>query len=65
MVSNMTLGILSILSFIIGILLVWYACDNENYLCIFIGVPMLIFGFTGIMIFIGVNAENIKQWFTV
>jgi hypothetical protein len=61
----MIIGIISLIVFIVGFILLLYGGDEGDLLLFALGIIMSCIGFFGIIFFIGINIEIIKQWFTI
>ena len=61
----MIIGIISLIVFIAGFILLFYGNDDGDLLLFTLGIIMSCIGFFGIISFIGINIEIIKQWFTI
>lgn len=61
----MVLGIISLISFIAGLVFYFYGDDDGNLLWLALGIVLLSIGLLGIIGFIGVNLDTIKNWFKI
>lgn len=61
----MIMGIISLIIFIVGFFLLFYGNDDNNLLMITLGIIMCFIGLSGIIVFIGINLDTIKSWFTI
>ena len=61
----MIIGIICLIIFIAGFFLLFYGSDNDNILCITLGIVFTIIGLIGIIAFIGINLDTIKEWFKI
>ena len=61
----MILGIISLILFIIGLPIMFYGGDDGDLSYFILGLAMTIFGFVGIIAFIGINQDTIINWFKV
>ena len=61
----MIIGIISLIIFIIGFFLLFYGNDDGNLLMLTWGIIICVIGLFGIIAFIGINLDTIKNWFTI
>ena len=61
----MIVGIISLIISIIGLFLLFYGNDDGNLLMLTLGIIMCVIGLFGIIAFIGINLDTIKNWFTI
>ena len=61
----MIIGIISLIIFIVGFFLLFYGNDDGNLLMLTLGIIMCVIGLFGIITFIGINLDTIKNWFTI
>lgn len=61
----MIMGIISLIIFIVGFFLLFYGNDDGNLLILTLGIIMCVIGLFGIISFIGINLDTIKNWFTI
>lgn len=59
----MLMGIICLIIFIVGFLLLFYGNDDNNLLFITLGLILTSIGLIGIIAFIGINLDTIKEWF--
>ena len=61
----MVLGIISFISFIVGLVLFFYGNDDGNLLWFALGIVLFSIGILGTIAFIGINLDTIKNWFKI
>lgn len=61
----MIMGIINLIIFIVGFFLLFYGNDDGNLLILTLGIIMCVIGLFGIISFIGINLDTIKNWFTI
>ena len=61
----MAMGIISLIIFIVGFFLLFYGNDDNNLLMLTLGIIMCFIGLSGIIVFISINLDTIKSWFTI
>ena len=61
----MIMGIISLIIFIVGFFLLFYGNDDNNLLILTLGIIMCFIGLSGIIVFIDINLDTIKSWFTI
>lgn len=61
----MIMGIISLIIFIVGFFLLFYGNDDGNLLLLTLGIIMSVIGLCGLLVFIGVNLDTIKNWFRI
>lgn len=59
----MLLGIICLIIFIAGFILLFYGNDDNDLLCFTLGLILTSIGLIGIIAFIGINLDTIKEWF--
>ena len=59
------MGIISLIVFIGGFFLLFYGNDDGNLLWLTLGIVMCVIGIFGIIAFVGINLDTIKNWFTI
>lgn len=61
----MVLGIISLISFIVGLVFYFHGDDDGNLLWYALGIVLVSIGILGTISFIGINLDTIKNWFKI
>lgn len=61
----MIMGILCLIIFIVGFFLLFYGNDDGDLLLLTLGIIMCVIGLFGLIAFVGINIDAIKNWFKI
>ena len=61
----MIMGIISLIIFIVGFILLFYGNDDNDLLLFALGIIMSFIGMFGLIAFIDINLDTIVSWFKI